>query len=75
MSHLSGAIGELCLFGKIRKNVEGKVVANHVSDLRWWNVLPRMSCSGATFFTSSIVKSYGEVATLTWQRKEGIFKE
>jgi hypothetical protein len=37
--------------------------------------LPKTSRYGATLFTLSIVKCYGDVATLTWPRKRDVFPE
>jgi hypothetical protein len=68
LSPKSEAIGELCYLAKYGKMKRGKSCCeSRVSNLKCWNFLPRTSRYGATLFTLSIVKSYGDVATLTRQ--------
>jgi hypothetical protein len=54
---------------------EGKIT-NHAFPIASVGIfLPQTSRYGATLFKLSIVKSYGDVATLTWQRKRDMFPE
>jgi hypothetical protein len=59
MSLKSGAIGELLLFGKIRKIRKREIVADHLFSVLIVGIsLPRTSRYNATIFTSSTIKSY-----------------
>jgi hypothetical protein len=72
MSHKSEAIGEICCLAKYGK-IWGKSCCKLcISNIKRWNFLPRTSHYGATLFTLSVVKSYSDVATLTWLRKRGV---
>jgi hypothetical protein len=64
----SGAIGKLCCMAIYMENIKRESCCISCAfNLKCWNFLPRMSHYGATLFISSAVKSYGDVATLTWQ--------
>lgn len=54
---------------------EVKIIENHVSRLNCWNYLPRTSRYCPTFFASSPVKRYGDVATVTCRRNVDLFPE
>jgi hypothetical protein len=64
VSHKSAAT-ELYYLENMEKCKERKVVASHLFPISSVGILPRTSRYGAEFFTLSIVKSYGYVATLT----------
>jgi hypothetical protein len=73
VSHKCEAIGELCYLAKYGKMWRGISCCKWcVSDPKCWNFLSGTSRYGATRFTS-VVKSYGDVATLSWQRNVDVF--
>jgi hypothetical protein len=66
VSHNSAAIRTLVNFQSTEKYKEGKIATNYVFSSQVLEFfLPRMSPCGATLFTLSVVRSYGDVATLT----------
>lgn len=61
MSHEFRVIGELfVIWQNMEKYTEGKVIA---SKLKGWNFLSKTRLYVAALFTSSLVGSYGDVAT------------
>jgi hypothetical protein len=65
---ISSGSYEHSVLGKIRKSMKrGNCCKSRVSCLKFWNFSPWTSRYGATLFTSTIVRSYGSVATLTGQ--------
>jgi hypothetical protein len=72
VSHKYRAIGEL-LFGKIGKKEKLlQIMCFQVQALNLF--LSRTSRYGATLFILSTVRSYGDVATLTWQRRRDVLR-
>jgi hypothetical protein len=65
VSHKSGAKWKLCYLAKYGKNIKRENCCKScVSSLKCWNFLPRRNRYSTTFLTSSVVESYGYVATL-----------
>jgi hypothetical protein len=65
---------ERTVFDKTLKNAkEDKLLQIMCFQSKVLEFLPLTSRYGATLFTLSTVKSYGDVATLTWQRKRDVF--